>query len=139
MACLSSQDGTTALFAAALQGRLEAVDRLIAAGAEVNAVNKVVYCTRQEDLSTGTPPPSLLLPHLQIPAPLMSDSSASSISLLLHLNRSRGPWHRVYISFRGPTACFRATCPLGNGRTPSSDGLRWKAWNCAGNSPAQNT
>jgi hypothetical protein len=42
MACLSSQDGATALFAAALHGRLEVVERLIAARAEVNAVNKVV-------------------------------------------------------------------------------------------------
>jgi ankyrin repeat protein len=43
---LSSQDGTTALHAASSKGYLEVVDRLIAAGAEVDSVTEVEPCTR---------------------------------------------------------------------------------------------
>ena len=89
---LSLQLGKTALYVASFEGRSEVVARLIAARAEVNAANKVVPCTCEEEPFTGSPSPSpsaatpstadkrfCLLPHCRSNSLVLRPSCVSAL------------------------------------------------------------
>jgi hypothetical protein len=56
-ACLSPQKGMTALFAAVMEGHPEMVDRLIAAGAQVNTNVRVLISHNQHPQAPSVPRP----------------------------------------------------------------------------------